>query len=334
MEDAIANAAEVVAGILGIAVTVVAIVVELAATRYNHRITGLFVRDWRNLAVLGFFVATTGLCLWVTVVGTEANPRLATITMVMVAGSLLALLPYFIFVFAFISPISILERIAKQAARAFRGRQASGEAVVVVIDELADAATKAIMQGDRTIAVAAARQIFRVVDQFHQTGNQTGGPSPSPGDPDLLPLTEPGSANDIGWLELKAVQRLLVLFEAASPKMRVVGYDLCNELRSLLTAHPHLAPAIIRTFNSFLRASINVSDPRSAYYVMHQYRLCADVLSDAHTSALARHLRFYGQLAYARASRFCWRSPRTTWNFSSRRSISRAVTWLGFWSSY
>ena len=50
------------------AVTVVAIVVELAATRYSHEITRLFLEDPINLGVLGLFVLTTVLCLLLGVV--------------------------------------------------------------------------------------------------------------------------------------------------------------------------------------------------------------------------------------------------------------------------
>ena len=50
----LANAAEVVAAVLAIAITVVAIVVELAANRYSHRITQLFVRNPVNLSVIAF----------------------------------------------------------------------------------------------------------------------------------------------------------------------------------------------------------------------------------------------------------------------------------------
>ena len=43
--DILSNSAEVLAGVLAVAITVVAIVVELAATRYTHRITRLFVTE-------------------------------------------------------------------------------------------------------------------------------------------------------------------------------------------------------------------------------------------------------------------------------------------------
>ena len=61
------NLAQVVAAILGIAITVVSIVVELAANRYTPRITDLFIRDPVNFAVLGFFLVSCLVCVWISV---------------------------------------------------------------------------------------------------------------------------------------------------------------------------------------------------------------------------------------------------------------------------
>jgi len=49
-------------------VSIVAIVVQLAATRYTHRVTTLFVRDRVNQAVMTLFVLTTALCIWLALV--------------------------------------------------------------------------------------------------------------------------------------------------------------------------------------------------------------------------------------------------------------------------
>src|SRR5262245_14120535 len=64
----LSSSAQVLAGVLAILITVVAIVLELSATRYTHRVTALFVRDPVNLTVMAFFVLTTTLCIWLAVV--------------------------------------------------------------------------------------------------------------------------------------------------------------------------------------------------------------------------------------------------------------------------
>ena len=55
LENALGNMAQVVAAVLGIVITVVSIVVQLAATRYTPRIADMFFRDRTNLGVLAFF---------------------------------------------------------------------------------------------------------------------------------------------------------------------------------------------------------------------------------------------------------------------------------------
>jgi uncharacterized membrane protein len=121
--DAITGAAEVVAAVLGIAITVVAIVVELAATRFSHLITRLFVREPVNMMVLGLFLITTIQCVWIGITlshdsSTAILPHAGFfIAFVLVTISLLCLLPYIYFVFTFLSPISVIERICRNAVR-------------------------------------------------------------------------------------------------------------------------------------------------------------------------------------------------------------------------
>ena len=74
--EALTSVAEVIAAVLGIAITVVAIVVELAANRYSHQITRLFLTAPNNLLVLSLYALTTIQCIWVGVILTP-EPGLA-----------------------------------------------------------------------------------------------------------------------------------------------------------------------------------------------------------------------------------------------------------------
>ena len=67
LQNALGNMAQVVAAILGIVITVVSIVVQLAATRYTSRIADLFFRDRTNLGVLGFFVVACINAVWCSI---------------------------------------------------------------------------------------------------------------------------------------------------------------------------------------------------------------------------------------------------------------------------
>src|SRR5207302_6125368 len=106
LQNALGNMAQVVAAILGIVITVVSIVVQLAATRYTPRIADMFFRDRTNLGVLGFFVVACINAVWVSVsVEKEFVPRVSIIvTMGFVPASLLTMVPYFAYVFDFLDP--------------------------------------------------------------------------------------------------------------------------------------------------------------------------------------------------------------------------------------
>ena len=108
-----ANVGAIVTGILGVAISVVAIIVELASNRYTHRITGLFFRAPVNFAVLGTFVVSGIQGMWVAFgVRSGFVPVWGTtLAMGLMTLSLLLLLPYFAFVFDFLDPLRIVARI-------------------------------------------------------------------------------------------------------------------------------------------------------------------------------------------------------------------------------
>src|SRR3954453_4643182 len=94
MQNALGSLSQVIAAVLGIAITVVSIVVQLAATRYTSRVADLLFRDKTNLGVMGFFVVACVESVWVSfIVRSDYVPQ-ATIPapLGMAAGSLLILL--------------------------------------------------------------------------------------------------------------------------------------------------------------------------------------------------------------------------------------------------
>ena len=63
--EVLSGIGEVTVALLAIVLTVVAILVELASSRFTARIAPLFIRDPVNALVLGGFVVTVVLVLWV-----------------------------------------------------------------------------------------------------------------------------------------------------------------------------------------------------------------------------------------------------------------------------
>jgi hypothetical protein len=323
--EIMSNNAEVVAAVLAAAVTVVAIVVQLAATRYSHEITRLFVREPVNVVVLGFLMLTAVQCVWTVAVLDESGPDAGVphagfaITLGMVTVSLLMLVPYIFFLFTFLSPINVIQRICRDAYRCIlKAREASTpqsqRRVQDAVDQLQDVARSAIQQGDRTIALAAvdamSNLLFdyaRVRDRLPRTWFDV--TESVAADADFAALA-PESMQAVRaqgvWLEHKILRRYLTLMGQAANQARDVAYLIGINTRRMATelgpSHGHLLDLTVRAFNSYLRTTLNSRDPRTAYYLMHLYRMVASAMLHAGRTdrmlTIVDHLQFYGQYGY------------------------------------
>jgi hypothetical protein len=328
----VGNAAQVVAGVLAIAITVVAIVVELAANRYTHRITQLFVREPVNLLVMSFFVLTTVLCVWVSTtpgtldVTTARVPHAGLIlTMAMVTSSLLVLLPYFAFVFRFLTPNQVVQGIERQAvrsiARATREmRPGMRAAAIEAIEELEDIARGARQHSDRSIAMAAIEALRQLLEDYEPMREQLPArwfdvDGPLLRDPDFVSMDRSVVADlaaERMWFETKILRQYHSIFTESL----VVARDLANLIAlntrrigaSAAHEHPALLRVVVRFFNSYLRAAINARDLRTAYYVLQQYRLMCEAVMEAGRADVAfeivNHFRYYGQHAFTQGQGF------------------------------
>src|SRR4051812_13622641 len=119
MQNALGSLAQVIAAVLAIAITVVSIVVQLAANRYTSRVADMFFRDRINLGVMGFFVVACIEAVWVSFAVSKDYVPQTTIaaTVAMATASLLLLVPYFAYVFAFLDPEKVIARLGTQTLR-------------------------------------------------------------------------------------------------------------------------------------------------------------------------------------------------------------------------
>jgi hypothetical protein len=327
--DTLSNAAEVIAGVLGIAITVVAIVLELAANRYSHRITWVFLREPVNLIVLSLFVLTTLQCLWIAAaiagptlpsMDAAAVPRFGvTFTLGLVTVSLLALLPYFNFVFAFLSPLSMVEKIRSGALVRLRRLRPSNlertqNAVEQAVDELQEVARTASEKSDRGIAMATVDALAELLERYSE--QRDGLPeewfkiAPAiASDPDFVSLS-PSALKEIEetktWLEVKIMQQYLSLLALCVPRERDIANLIAIKTFQIATnagrERDELRALCMRCMNSYLRTTINAGDPRTTYYIMNQYRLFAEQMMRSHhhddVIKIANYLKFYGTLGY------------------------------------
>ena len=155
--DSILNQLQSLAQVFGITITVVAFVVQLAATRYTSRVVDLFLKDFRNRAIFFVYVVPLVMGLWLAnVIDAEDYSRLAVgAFMVLATLATILIIPYFTFVFVFLQPNNIIARIEGSIEseltelRAGRRRveRARGE-VTNSLRQLSDIALSSLGQSD------------------------------------------------------------------------------------------------------------------------------------------------------------------------------------------
>ncbi|MEM1231811.1 MAG: DUF2254 family protein [Pseudomonadota bacterium] len=318
LAEVLGNAGEIMAAVLAIAITVVAIVVELAATRYSHRITALFLRARTNRLILSLFAGTAVLCIWATAMG-SASAASQWLALGAMSLCLILLLPYFTYVLNFISPVAIISQLSTNALGALRSadapasREAARRLLRRTVEDLQDVAHKAIEQSERSVALAASQALFGLLHEYRVARANLPASwfnldESLHRDPDFISLEADALSgiNQEGlWLELKLFRQLTALFAQAVPRMRDVAQVIAIRTRELAAEQP-LGTAVplqrlcLQAFNSYLRTSINARDPRTSYYLLSQYRALAQQLAlqgeRALTREIAQHFQYYGQL--------------------------------------
>lgn len=286
---------EVMAAVLGLALTVSSIIVQLAATRFTPIVTSLFFRARTNLLVLGFFVVCNVYVLWVNFsVGEGSVPRGGVfLSMMLLTASLLLLFPYFAFVFNFLEPDSIISRITTDGLTAStptrgRGRTSIGtrqREATRAVEHLANIGLNAVQQKDKNIASSAANALCNYAIYY---GDTKAGmlqawheiPDWNRQSPDFVSLSDEAIDDLRGrgtWLEWKILRQYQMLYGEGLERMKDLCYLIAINTRRLGEAasrHGDL-PALdqaIKFFNTYLRATINANDIRTCYNILHQYR--------------------------------------------------------------
>jgi hypothetical protein len=323
--DALPALAGMTAAVLGIVITVVSIVVQLSSERYTG-VARMFLRDRVNLFVMAYFVVACVCGVFVSLsVHADFVPRAAVIAM-MVATTfgLVLMLPYFAYVFRFLEPSNLVERIRRQAiadlthaATAHDGdRLVHAQAPALdAMEELTDITSNSISGKDKIIASRSVDAIKdyvleylalkqRVDPRWFQIGNDIRD------NPDFVAM-DPESLVDLEthrtWLEWKALRQYLGIYAEAQGAMPDICYLIAIDTRYIgeaaLSRHDRkLLELVYRFMNSYLRAALNARAVRTAYNVLNQYRLLVQAAIDAGDDEAGldgvRHMIYYGRTSF------------------------------------
>jgi hypothetical protein len=332
---------EVMAAVLGLALTVSSIIVQLAATRFTPHVTSLFFRARANLLVLGFFVVANIFVLWVNFSLDEQflHGWGVLFSEVLLTCSLLLLFPYFAYVFLFLEPDSIIRLITSNGLTAAtpgsaKPTQERQRKAVESVENLANIGLNAIQQKDKNIASSAVNSLchFAIVYSDNKAAMTKAWheiPRWNRESPDFVSLSD-DALNDIvkrrTWLEWKILRQCQMLFSEGLLTMKDLCYLIAINTRRMgesAAVHGDLRTLdlAIKFFNTYLRATLNANDIRTAYNILHQYRQLGDfVISypfehpdhvvgdpeelEARGPDIAKYMRYYSGIAFQKKLAF------------------------------
>ncbi len=322
--DAVSGLGAMVAGVLGIVISVVAIVVQLSAERYTG-VTNMFFRDRTNMMILAFYViaCVCGVCVSLSI-RVDFVPRLTLLFMLlMVVIGLVMMAPYFAYVFRFLEPQNIVQRIQREAAQtAQKGARSEGALssraqaqTLNAMEELTDITSNSISGKDKIIASRAVDALKDLVIRYlrdkHLANTEWFSISDSIRDnPDFVAM-DPESLDDLvarrTWFEWKIMRQYLGIYNEALGSMRDINYLIAIDTRYIGEAaadkkEKEVIALVFRFMNSYLRSTLNAKDVRTAYNVLNQYRLLVEAMlrkgfGEEAVTAVG-YLRYYAHTSY------------------------------------
>jgi hypothetical protein len=246
------------------------------------------------------------------------------VTVAAITACMLILLPYFAFVFAFLNPHNIIDRMAASALKAISkggrrrdaGANRARQTAVQGIEQLADVALNAIDKKDKVICMHAVNALGGLMrDGLGLKASFEGGwfdlddkirenPDFVSMQAEVLETIEKGRF----WLEMKILRQYQMLYDETLNRMRDINYLIAINTRkvaeeAMACGDERTVAVAVKFFNTYLRSTINQKDVRTAYNVLNQYRLLAEhalrMGRDEVALDAARRFQYYGQLGFS-----------------------------------
>jgi hypothetical protein len=262
------------------------------------------------------------------------------IAMALMTASLLLLFPYFYYVFFFLEPTSIVNHITTNGLRAatpYRTArlvdvESRQRRAVQSVEHLANIGLNAVQQKDKNIASLAVDSMCTfgvsygdtkagMVKAWHKIAEW------NRQSPDFVSLSD-DAVVDLGdrgtWLEWKILRQYQMLFNEGLGSLKDLCYLIAINTRRLGEAAAargdlHALDLTIKFFNTYLRATVNATDIRTAYNILHQYRQLGEAalarqpgeLPPGDVAALeergleiAKFMRYYSGISFQRGMSF------------------------------
>ena len=318
--NAIGGVAEVLIAIFGLVITVVAIVVQLAAQRYTPKLVELFIADKINISYFTLMVvASMYSMLLIYSTTTGFLPFWGSIVLLTMTTLILSLLlPFFNYVFHFLTPGNIIRIIRGNAKMAMEGVMVSKAKkeevralqtdVANAMEQISDISLSAVSQMDRNVALMTVRSLKDVMVDHLLLKRKM----PRRW---FVPVKEhfPAITSDFiqelfigrNWVEMKGFLDMELIFKMAIRDMPDAVSAIANStkiigLYAIKLKDKQVLNDVIQFFNTFLRHAVNARNPKAIYNLFYQYRLLGEevlVVDQDLAERIAFYFKYYGQIA-------------------------------------
>ena len=307
--------------ILGIVLTVVAIVVQLAAQKYTPKLADLFLENKINRYFFFFMVFNLLFTVFITYsIKNQFVPIYAAFFAVLLTSIQIGLLlPYFSYVFEFLSPENIMAGIQKKSVKIFyQARKNPQKAnikkrqneIVNIVDQLSDTALNSTSQEDRNMSLIAANRL-RDLLIYYQSIKSELPPSWFVVPADFFINISEEFYNEILekkiWLDSMIFMNMEGIFKTSFRTMEDTTNAVAYNTRKIGIAfiknkHEESMYLAVEYFNTFLRLALNEKKQRIIFNLFYQYRLVAEAFFDHNKEDLAEkvifYFKYYGKIAY------------------------------------
>ena len=318
--DALGGVSEVLIAILGLVITVVAIVVQLAAQRYTPKLIDLFIADRVNIAFFVLMVVASMYSLLLVYSTTKGFlPFWGSLFLLILTTLILSLLiPYFNYVFKFLTPDNIIAIIRANAKKGMlkvlEARRKPAEIrrkqndVANAMEQISDIALSAVSQMDRNVALHAIRTLKDVLVDYLLIKKRM----PRRwfhGQKDHFPALSSDFIQEIfsshTWVEAKGFMDMELIFKTAIKDMPDAVSAVANNAKiigqyAIRLKEFQVLSSVIQFFNTFLRQAVNNRNPKAIYNLLYQYRMLAEDVLDVDqklAERIAFYFKYYGQIA-------------------------------------
>lgn len=318
--NALGGVSEVLIAILGLVITVVAIVVQLAAQRYTPKLIDLFIADRINIAFfILMVVASMYSVLLIYSTTTDFLPFWGSLFILALTSLILSLLiPYFNYVFLFLTPENIIAIIRANAKKGMlkvlSARKKNDEIrrqqreVANAMEQISDIALSAVSQMDRNVALLSIRTLKDVLVDYLLIKRRM----PRRwfyAQKDYFPALSADFIKEIHatrtWVEAKGFMDMELIFKTAIKEMPDAVSAVANNtkiigLYAIRLKDFQVLSDVVQFFNTFLRLAVNNRNPKAIYNLFYQYRLLAEEVLRVDiklAEKIAFYFKYYGQIA-------------------------------------